>query len=99
MTLNIEVESMLVFTLLKRRSERAQSGKCQVCVTGAIDILRRQIGGFYTSKLPVLLHLMPKELSAALTQMWRCRPVGGTLTLLQPMHRAMLSTCRVIVNH
>lgn len=26
-------------------------------------------------------------------------PVGGTLTLLKPLHYAMLSTCRVIVNH
>lgn len=39
---------------------------------------------------------MPKEISAAPTQMWTwCRPAGGTLTLLQPMCRAMLGTCRV----
>lgn len=100
MILNIEIESLLVFTLLKRGREGALGGKCQVCVSGSIDILRRQIGGFYTSKLPVVLHLMPKEVSAALSQMWpRRRPVGGTLTLLQPVHRATLSTCGVIVNH
>lgn len=98
MTLNIENESVLVFTLLKRGSERVRGGKCQVCVSGSIDILRRQIEGFYTSKLPVLLHLMPKEISAALNQMWTwCRPVGGTLTLFHA--RVMLGTCRVIVNH
>lgn len=48
MTLNIEIESLLVFTLLKQRSEGVLGGKCQVCVSGSIDILRRQIGGFYT---------------------------------------------------
>lgn len=69
MTLNQEIEHLLVFTLLKQGSEGMWGGKCQGCVTGSIDILRRQIGGFYTSKLPVLLHLMPKEISAALTQM------------------------------
>lgn len=100
MTLNTEIEPLLVFTLLKQGSERVRGGKCQVCVTGSTDILRRQIGGFYTSKLPVLLHLMPKEISAALMQMWTWyRPVGGTLTLLQLVHCAKLSTCTVIVNH
>lgn len=34
----------------------------------SIDILCSQTGGFFTSKLPVLLHLIPKEISAALSQ-------------------------------
>lgn len=70
-----------VFTLLKQGKERVRGGKCQVCVTGSTDILRRQIGRFYTSKLPVLLHLMLKEISSrAHTDGIWCRPVGGTLT-------------------
>ena len=45
-----------------REKERAGFKKRQLCVNGLNDILQKQIGRFYTSKLPVFLHLMPEEI-------------------------------------